>query len=54
MKEDPVASSSDFWRSDGRSMSGRELKYVYSTRATLQVVGILPTLVYFHLKGTGF
>ena len=36
---------------DGRSSSGRELKPVYSTRATLQEVGTLPILDYFHPKG---
>ena len=46
-KEDPTASSSNFWHFDGRSSSGRELKSVYLTRATLQEVGILHTLVYF-------
>ena len=46
-KEDPTASSSHFWHSNGRSPSGRELKSVYLTRATLQEVGILHTLVYF-------
>ena len=30
---------------------GPEVKSVYSTRATLQEVGILLTLVYFHPKG---
>ena len=39
-KEDPAASFSDFRRSDGRSLSGRELKSIYSMRATLQEVGI--------------
>ena len=39
------------WRSDGRNSSDQEVKVVYSTRATLQEVGILPTLVYFHPKG---
>ena len=34
-KEDPTASSYDFRRSDGRSSLSRELKSVYSTRATL-------------------
>ena len=34
-KEDPTASSSDFRHSDGWSSSGRELKFVYSTRAML-------------------
>ena len=34
-KEDPIASFSDFQRSDGRNLSGQELKSVYSTRATL-------------------
>ena len=29
---------------------GQEAKSVYSTRATLQEVGIFPTLVYFHPK----
>ena len=53
-KEDPTASSSDFWHSNGWSSLGRELKSVYSTRATLQEVEILLTLVYFHPKGTGF
>ena len=53
-KEDPTASSSDFWRSNGQSLLGRELNSVYSTRATIQEVGILPTLVYFHPKGNGF
>ena len=31
--------------------SNQEIKYVYSMRATLQEVGILPTLVFFHPKG---
>ena len=47
MKEDSTTSSSDFQRSNGQSLSGRELKSIYSTRAKLQEVGILPTLVYF-------
>ena len=34
-------------RSDGRNLSDHEVKSVYSTWATLQQVGILPTLVYF-------
>ena len=34
-------------RSDGRNSSDHEIKSVYSTWATLQQVGILPTLVYF-------
>ena len=50
-KEDPATSSSDFRCFKGRSSSGRELKSIYSTRATLQEVGILPPLVYFHPKG---
>ena len=54
MKEDSKTSSSDFWRFDGRSSSGRELKSFYSTRSMLQEVGILHTLVYFHPKGSGF
>ena len=53
-KEDPTASSSDFRHSDGRISLGRELKFVYSTRVTLQEVVSLPTLVYFHYKGTSF
>ena len=53
-KEDPIASFSDFRHSDDQSSSHRELKSIYTTRAMLQEVGILPTLVYFHLKGTGF
>ena len=47
---EPIASSSDLRCSDGRSSLGRELKFVYSMKATLQEVGILPTLVYFHPK----
>ena len=39
-KEDLTASSFDFQRSDGRRLSGRELKSIYSTRVTLQEVGI--------------
>ena len=38
-------------RSDGRNLSDQEVKSVYLTRATLQEVGILPTLIYFHPKG---
>ena len=53
-KKDPTTSSYDFWLSDGRSSSGQELKSVYSMRATLQEVEILPTLVYFHLRGLVF
>ena len=39
-KEDPTSFSFDFRHSDSRSSSSRELKSVYSTRATLQEVGI--------------
>ena len=39
-KEDPTASSADFRRFDGQSLSSRELKFVYSMRATLQEVEI--------------
>ena len=39
-RKDPTTSSSDFRHSNCRSSSGRELKFVYSTRATLQEVGI--------------
>ena len=46
-----VRSSSDLRRSDDWSAMGQELKFIYATRATLQEVGILPTLVYFHPKG---
>ena len=53
-KKDPTTSSFDFRHFDGRGSSGQKLKSVYSTRAILQEVGILPTLVYFHPKGTGF
>ena len=58
-KEDPTASSSDFQCSDGRSSWGRELKFVYSTRATLQEVGIfllwLIALLFGPMfKGTGW
>ena len=45
------ASSPNFRRSDGRNSSDQEVKYIYSMRATLQEVGILPTWVYFHHKG---
>ena len=38
-------------RSDSRSSLGQELKSVYSMRATVQEVEILPTLVYFYPKG---
>ena len=38
-------------RSDSQNSSDQEVKTVYSTRATLQEVRILPTLVYFHPKG---
>ena len=34
-------------RSEGRNSSDQKVKFVYSTRATLQEVGILPTLDYF-------
>ena len=34
-------------RSDFRNSSDQEVKSVYSTRATLQEVWIIPTLVYF-------
>ena len=37
--------------SDNRNSSDQEVKSVYSMRATLQEVEILPTLVYFHHKG---
>ena len=37
-------------RSDGRNSSDQEVKFVYSTRAMLQEVEILHTLVYFHPK----
>ena len=50
-KEDSKASSSDFRCFDGRSSSCQELKSVYAMRATLQEVGSLPTLVYFHPQG---
>ena len=53
-KEDSIASSSNFRHSDDQSWSRRELKSVYAERATLQEVGIFPTLVYFCPKGTGF
>ena len=35
---------------DGRSPPAQELKSIYSMRAMLQDVGILPTWVYFHPK----
>ena len=36
---------------DGWNSSDQEEKSIYSMRATLQEVGILPTLIYFHPKG---
>ena len=45
-KKDLVASSSSLQRSDNCSLLGRDLKFVYTTRATLQEVEILPTFVY--------
>ena len=39
-KEDPMASSFNFRCSNSQSSSSQELKSVYSTRATLQEVGI--------------
>ena len=45
MKEDLTASSSEFWYSDDRSLSGLELKL-----ATLQEVGIFPTMVNLYLS----
>ena len=49
-KKDSTASSSNLRRSDNRSTSGLELNSVYSTRATLQEVGILPILVISTLR----
>ena len=43
-------SSSDLRRFDGRSLPGRELKSIYSMRATLQKVEILPTWFIFTLR----
>ena len=40
-----------YWRFDGRSSLGRELKSIYSMRATLEEVWTLPTLSYLHHKG---
>ena len=34
-------------RSEGQNSSDQEVKFVYSMTATLQEVGIIPTLVYF-------
>ena len=50
-KEKTGCSSSDLHHSDDRNSSDQEVKSVYSTRATLQELGILPPLVYFHPKG---
>ena len=44
-KEDLIASSSEFRHSDGRSLSGSELKL-----ATFQEVWIFPTLVNFYYR----
>ena len=38
-------------RSDGWNWLDQEVKSIYSTRAMLQEVGILPTLVYFYPQG---
>ena len=43
-------SSSDLRRFNGRSLPGRELKSIYSTRATLQKVEILSTWFIFTLR----
>ena len=58
-KEEPAASSSNFQRSDSQSSLGRELKSIYSKRATIQEVGIfLLWLTAFPFrqvfKGTGW
>ena len=37
--------------SDARNSSDQEVKFVYSSRATLQEVNIISILVYFHPKG---
>ena len=37
--------------SDDQNSLNQEVKSIYATKATLQGVGILPTLVYFHHKG---
>ena len=50
MKEDRQLCPLIYRRSNGRSSLGRELKPIYSTRAMLQEVWILPPLVYFHPK----
>ena len=44
-KEDLQVCPLIYRNSDGRSSLGRELKFVYSTRAMVQEVGILPPLV---------
>ena len=49
-KEKTACSSFDLRHSDDRNSSDQEVKSVYSTRAMLQEVGILPPLVYFHPK----
>ena len=50
-KRKSACSFSDRRRSNGQNSSNEEVKFVYSTRSMLQEVGILPTVVYFHLKG---
>ena len=42
------------WCFDGWNSLDQEVKFVYSTRATLQEVGILPILVYFYHLGYCF
>ena len=51
MRRKSACSSSARRRSNGWNSLDQEEKSVYSTRATLQEVGILPTLVSFHPKG---
>ena len=52
-----MVSSSDLRRFDSQNSLDQGVKSIYTTRATLQEVGILPTLVYFlpqGLCGVGF
>ena len=54
-KERADCALSDFWCSDGQKSVGRELKLVYSTRATSRCqkhkeVGFSPTLVPLNLR----
>ena len=45
-----IYSSSDLRRFDDRNSSDQKVKSIYSMRATLQEIEILPPLVYFTIR----